>query len=237
MIIAMARDTRVLVIKVADRLHNMRTIRFLPPEKQVHKAHETLEVIAPLAHRLGMATVKWELEDLSFAILHPKRYEEIVRLVADRAPSRDTYLARVRADIGAALSGMKITAEVEGRPAADRDDRHRARRACDRRGRVGGGQRGIGGEGIEGRAGDAGGGDRRAGLAGDARRREAGIDHQQRRPAEARGKLADARARSGTAGDPGHAREFIGHGPFLPRPAIERAAASGRALFAAGESG
>jgi len=84
MIIAMARDPRVLVIKVADRLHNMRTMRFLPPEKQARKARETLEVIAPLAHRLGMATVKWELEDLSFAILHPKRYEEIVRLVADR---------------------------------------------------------------------------------------------------------------------------------------------------------
>ena len=116
MIIAMARDPRVLVIKVADRLHNMRTIRFLAPEKQVRKARETLEVIAPLAHRLGMATVKWELEDLSFAILHPKRYEEIVRLVADRAPSRDTYLAKVRADINAALGAMKINAVVEGRP-------------------------------------------------------------------------------------------------------------------------
>ena len=116
MIIAMARDPRVLVIKVADRLHNMRTIRFLAPEKQAGKARETLEVIAPLAHRLGMATVKWELEDLSFAILHPKRYEEIVRLVADRAPSRDTYLAKVRADINAALGAMKINAVVEGRP-------------------------------------------------------------------------------------------------------------------------
>ncbi len=116
MIIAMARDPRVLVIKVADRLHNMRTMRFLPPEKQARKARETLEVIAPLAHRLGMATVKWELEDLSFAILHPKRYEEIVRLVADRAPSRDTYLARVRAEIGSSLAAMKISATVEGRP-------------------------------------------------------------------------------------------------------------------------
>ena len=116
MIIAMARDPRVLVIKVADRLHNMRTIRFLPPEKQARKARETLEVIAPLAHRLGMATVKWELEDLSFAILHPKRYEEIVRLVADRAPSRDTYLAKVRAEIVATLSKSKINATVEGRP-------------------------------------------------------------------------------------------------------------------------
>jgi len=116
MIIAMARDPRVLVIKVADRLHNMRTMRFLPPEKQARKARETLEVIAPLAHRLGMATVKWELEDLSFAILHPKRYEEIVRLVADRAPSRDTYLARVRSDLNNALGAARIGAVVEGRP-------------------------------------------------------------------------------------------------------------------------
>ena len=107
MIIAMARDPRVLVIKVADRLHNMRTMRFLPPEKQARKARETLEVIAPLAHRLGMATVKWELEDLSFAILHPKKYEEIVRLVADRAPSRDTYLAKVRAEISATLNAIE----------------------------------------------------------------------------------------------------------------------------------
>ncbi|MCB0929917.1 MAG: RelA/SpoT family protein [Mycolicibacterium insubricum] len=116
MIIAMARDPRVLVIKVADRLHNMRTMRFLPPEKQARKARETLEVIAPLAHRLGMATVKWELEDLSFAILHPKRYDEIVRLVADRAPSRDTYLAKVRAEIVATLAASRITATVEARP-------------------------------------------------------------------------------------------------------------------------
>ncbi|WP_006246661.1 RelA/SpoT family protein [Mycolicibacterium tusciae] len=116
MILAMARDPRVLVIKVADRLHNMRTMRFLPPEKQASKSRETLEVIAPLAHRLGMASVKWELEDLSFAILHPKKYEEIVRLVADRAPSRDIYLAKVRAEITATLNASKINAVVEGRP-------------------------------------------------------------------------------------------------------------------------
>ncbi|MEU6585778.1 RelA/SpoT family protein [Nocardia sp. CA-151230] len=116
MIIAMARDPRVLVIKVADRLHNMRTMRFLPPEKQAKKARETLEVIAPLAHRLGMATVKWELEDLAFAILHPKKYDEIVRLVADRAPSRDTYLAKVRAEIVNTLASSRINAVVEGRP-------------------------------------------------------------------------------------------------------------------------
>ncbi|MBD0323515.1 MAG: RelA/SpoT family protein, partial [Aldersonia sp.] len=116
MIIAMARDPRVLVIKVADRLHNMRTMRFLPPEKQARKAKETLEVIAPLAHRLGMATVKWELEDLAFAILHPKKYDEIVRLVADRAPSRDIYLAKVRDEITSTLSASRINADVEGRP-------------------------------------------------------------------------------------------------------------------------
>ncbi|HEU0191180.1 MAG TPA: RelA/SpoT family protein [Mycobacterium sp.] len=116
MIIAMARDPRVLVIKVADRLHNMRTIRYLPPEKQARKARETLEVIAPLAHRLGMANLKWELEDLSFAVLYPKKYEEIARLVADRAPSRDTYLTKVRAEIVATLAKSKITATVEGRP-------------------------------------------------------------------------------------------------------------------------
>mgnify|MGYP001171176603 CR=1 FL=1 len=116
MVIAMARDPRVLVIKLADRLHNMRTMRFLPPEKQARKARETLEVLAPLAHRLGMATVKWELEDLAFAILQPKKYDEIVRLVAKRAPSRDTYLRRVLAELSKQLDEAKINAKVEGRP-------------------------------------------------------------------------------------------------------------------------
>ncbi|HYQ62086.1 MAG TPA: bifunctional (p)ppGpp synthetase/guanosine-3',5'-bis(diphosphate) 3'-pyrophosphohydrolase [Actinophytocola sp.] len=116
MVIAMARDPRVLVIKLADRLHNMRTMRFLPPEKQAKKARETLEVLAPLAHRLGMATVKWELEDLAFAILQPKKYDEIVRLVATRAPSRDTYLQKVTGELTAHLEQSRITAKVEGRP-------------------------------------------------------------------------------------------------------------------------
>jgi len=116
MVVAMARDPRVLVIKLSDRLHNMRTMRFLTPEKQAKKARETLEVMAPLAHRLGMATVKWELEDLSFAILHPKKYSEIVRLVATRAPSRDTYLNQVIDEVGQQLDSARITATVEGRP-------------------------------------------------------------------------------------------------------------------------
>ena len=86
MVVAMARDIRVLVIKLADRLHNMRTLGAMPPHKQESKAHETLEIYAPLAHRLGMNTIKWELEDLSFATLYPKMFEEIERLVSQRAP-------------------------------------------------------------------------------------------------------------------------------------------------------
>lgn len=116
MIVAMSQDPRVLVIKVADRLHNMRTMRFLPPEKQAKKARQTLEVIAPLAHRLGMASIKWELEDLSFAILYPKKYEEIVRLVADRAPSRDRYLKEIIDQVTGGLRENSIAAEVLGRP-------------------------------------------------------------------------------------------------------------------------
>lgn len=116
MIVAMAHDPRVLVIKVADRLHNMRTMRFLPPEKQARKARQTLEVIAPLAHRLGMASLKWELEDLSFAILYPKKYDEIVRLVADRAPQRDRALSQIKEELATALRENNIDAEVEGRP-------------------------------------------------------------------------------------------------------------------------
>jgi guanosine-3',5'-bis(diphosphate) 3'-pyrophosphohydrolase len=116
MVVAMARDIRILVIKLADRLHNMRTIRWMPEDKQVKKARETLEIYAPLAHRLGMNNLKWELEDLAFATLHPKMYEEIVRLVGQRAPSRDQYLATVIAEIEADLRRNKIKAQVIGRP-------------------------------------------------------------------------------------------------------------------------
>ena len=95
MIVAMSKDIRVLVIKLADRLHNMRTLRYVKQETQERKSRETLEIYAPLAHRLGMNTLKWELEDLAFATMHPKIYDEIVRLVAERAPSRDQFLAEV----------------------------------------------------------------------------------------------------------------------------------------------
>jgi GTP pyrophosphokinase len=112
----MARDPRVLVIKLADRLHNMRTLRWLKQEKQERIARQTLEIFAPLAHRLGMNTLKWELEDLAFATLYPKRYDEIVRLVADRAPARDTQLREVVQKVQDDLKAAKIRATVTGRP-------------------------------------------------------------------------------------------------------------------------
>ncbi|MEU8463178.1 bifunctional (p)ppGpp synthetase/guanosine-3',5'-bis(diphosphate) 3'-pyrophosphohydrolase [Streptomyces sp. NPDC029003] len=116
MVVAMAKDPRVLVIKLADRLHNMRTMRYLKREKQEKKARETLEIYAPLAHRLGMNTIKWELEDLAFAILYPKMYDEIVRLVAERAPKRDEYLAVVTDEVQTDLRAARIKATVTGRP-------------------------------------------------------------------------------------------------------------------------
>ena len=116
MIVAMSRDIRVLVIKLADRLHNMRTLRYLKQEKQERIARETLEIFAPLAHRLGMNTLKWELEDLAFATLHPKMYDEIVRLVAERAPSRDSFLQQVIEQVEKDLRDAKIKAVVTGRP-------------------------------------------------------------------------------------------------------------------------
>jgi guanosine-3',5'-bis(diphosphate) 3'-pyrophosphohydrolase len=116
MIVAMSKDIRVLVIKLADRLHNMRTLRYVKQETQERKSRETLEIYAPLAHRLGMNTLKWELEDLAFATLHPKIYDEIVRLVAERAPSRDQFLAQVVTQVEADLRTAKIKARVTGRP-------------------------------------------------------------------------------------------------------------------------
>ncbi|WP_199424087.1 RelA/SpoT family protein [Actinotalea solisilvae] len=116
MVVAMSRDIRVLVIKLADRLHNARTWRFVPAASAERKARETLEIYAPLAHRLGMNTIKWELEDLSFATLYPKVYEEIVHLVAERAPARDEYLSVVREQVMADLRAVKIKSTVTGRP-------------------------------------------------------------------------------------------------------------------------
>ncbi|MEY3277912.1 MAG: hypothetical protein RLZZ426_398 [Actinomycetota bacterium] len=116
MVVAMARDIRVLVIKLADRLHNMRTLDALSDTKQEIKAKETLEIFAPLAHRLGMNTIKFELEDLSFKHLYPKRYEEIVRLVEQKAPERENQLQEVVSLIDDDLIDSKINAIVTGRP-------------------------------------------------------------------------------------------------------------------------
>ncbi len=116
MVVAMAKDPRVLVIKLADRLHNMRTLTFLPRAKQEQKAKETLEILAPLAHRLGMNTIKWELEDLAFGTLFPKRFEEINRLIGEHQPQREALLRQVTNRVQLDLKSAKIKAEVTGRP-------------------------------------------------------------------------------------------------------------------------
>jgi len=116
MVVAMARDIRVLVIKLVDRQHNMRTLSFLPLEKQEQKARETLEIYAPLAHRLGMNSVKWELEDLAFASLYPKMSDEIARLVSQRAPARDESLKIIVDFVDTDLVENEIKATVSGRP-------------------------------------------------------------------------------------------------------------------------
>ncbi len=116
MLVAMADDWRVLIIKLADRLHNMRTLSVMPEWKQRRTAQETLDIYAPLAHRLGIQEVKWQLEDLAFATLHPKRYAEIEQMVASRAPLRDEFLARVLVSVRERLAASGLTAEVTGRP-------------------------------------------------------------------------------------------------------------------------
>ena len=116
MVVSMARDIRVLVIKLADRLHNMQTIGAMPRDKQKRIAQETLDIYAPLAHRLGMQAFKLELEDLGFATLHPKRFEEIVALVDERNPEREAYLEAVMGSIRDELRAVKARGDVTGRP-------------------------------------------------------------------------------------------------------------------------
>ncbi|HEY3208756.1 MAG TPA: bifunctional (p)ppGpp synthetase/guanosine-3',5'-bis(diphosphate) 3'-pyrophosphohydrolase [Actinomycetota bacterium] len=116
MIVAMAQDIRILLIKLADRLHNMRTLDVFSRQKQEQKATETLEIYAPLAHKLGVHRIKWELEDLAFKALHPHRFAEIERLVEKREGERQEYLEQVCAELQAKLRDMKIKAEVVGRP-------------------------------------------------------------------------------------------------------------------------
>ncbi len=116
MLVAMAKDIRVLLIKLADRLHNMRTIASLPEAKQLRIARETLDIYAPLAHRMGIGDIKWQLEDLSFAVLHPKRYAEIEQLVYTESPAREDHLHQVLAELGERLTELHIDAQVSGRP-------------------------------------------------------------------------------------------------------------------------
>jgi len=115
MVVAMSRDIRVLVIKLADRLHNARTWEFIAKETAERKARETLDIYAPLAHRLGMNAIKWELEDLSFKTIEPKKYEEIERLVGERSPARDLLTNEVVSAIDIDLNTEKIKANVSGR--------------------------------------------------------------------------------------------------------------------------
>ncbi|WP_106506653.1 RelA/SpoT family protein [Brachybacterium timonense] len=116
MIVAMSRDVRVLLIKLADRLHNARTWKYVASSSAERKAKETLEIYAPLAHRLGLNTIKWELEDLSFQVLYPKVYRQIATLVAQHAPAREQYLTTVSEQIQEDLRKARIKAEVTGRP-------------------------------------------------------------------------------------------------------------------------
>lgn len=116
MVVAMSKDIRVLIIKLADRLHNARTWGFVAPETAARKAQETLEIYAPLAHRLGIQTIKWELEDLSFAVLYPKLYVEIESLVKNRTPEREEFVQLVIDAVNEDLKAGKIKGQVVGRP-------------------------------------------------------------------------------------------------------------------------
>ncbi|NNN21730.1 MAG: bifunctional (p)ppGpp synthetase/guanosine-3',5'-bis(diphosphate) 3'-pyrophosphohydrolase [Acidimicrobiales bacterium] len=116
MLVAMAKDWRVLLIKLGDRLHNLRTISVMQEWKQRRIAQETLDIYAPLAHRLGMSELKWQLEDLSFTVLHPRRYDEIAQMVEKRAPERQEYLDRIIPIVLEQLNSLGVEAEVTGRP-------------------------------------------------------------------------------------------------------------------------
>lgn len=116
MFLAMAQDVRVVIIKLADRLHNMRTMKHLPPHKQESKSRETLEIYAPLAHRLGIYKWKWELEDLCFRYLNPTAYYELVGAISQRRSEREAYLDQVVGELSRAIEQIGIEAEIEGRP-------------------------------------------------------------------------------------------------------------------------
>jgi GTP pyrophosphokinase len=115
MMVAMASDIRVILIKLADRLHNMRTIEAMSKQKQIEKAKETLDIYAPIAHRLGIHAIKWELEDLAFATLHPRKYNEIKGLVNQQRAERERYVNEAGAFVSRELDALGIAAEINGR--------------------------------------------------------------------------------------------------------------------------
>ena len=115
MMVAMASDIRVILIKLADRLHNMRTIGAMPKNKQIEKSRETLDIYAPIAHRLGIHAIKWELEDLAFQTLHPRKYNEIKGLVAQQRTERERYVEQAGAYVTKELDEIGIDAEISGR--------------------------------------------------------------------------------------------------------------------------
>ena len=115
MVVSMSKDIRVILIKLADRLHNARTWGFVDTATAERKARETLEIYAPLAHRLGIQTIKWELEDLSFAVLHPKLYVEIDSLVTDRTPESERFVSDIITQISGDLKAARVKAQVMGR--------------------------------------------------------------------------------------------------------------------------
>lgn len=116
MLLAMAKDIRVIIIKLADRLHNLRTLKFKSPEKQKEKAKETFDIYAPLAHRLGISKIKWELEDLAFRYLHPDEYYDLVKQIAEKRVEREAYIQKVMDDLENDLDDAGIQADIDGRP-------------------------------------------------------------------------------------------------------------------------
>lgn len=116
MLLAMAKDIRVIIIKLADRLHNMRTLKYMKPEKQKKKAQETLDIFAPLANRLGISKIKWELEDLCLRYIHPEEYYDLVNMIAEKRVEREKFISRIIEEIKENLDKANIDSDIEGRP-------------------------------------------------------------------------------------------------------------------------